>query len=98
MNEIKTMVNYFFFQAEDGIRDYKVTGVQTCALPILHGMAQSQTFASRREFIREFHCNLRMLRKNHARRSFRSELRRSEERRVGKKNRSRRPSDEIKKK
>src|SRR5256885_6989221 len=24
----------FFFQAEDGIRDYKVTGVQTCALPI----------------------------------------------------------------
>src|ERR1022692_3896086 len=26
--------NYFFFQAEDGIRDYKVTGVQTCALPI----------------------------------------------------------------
>src|SRR2546426_2945935 len=23
----------FFFQAEDGIRDYKVTGVQTCALP-----------------------------------------------------------------
>src|ERR1039457_3153172 len=27
----------FFFQAEDGIRDYKVTGVQTCALPIYHG-------------------------------------------------------------
>src|SRR5688500_20254069 len=24
----------FFFQAEDGIRDYRVTGVQTCALPI----------------------------------------------------------------
>src|ERR1022692_3362445 len=24
----------FIFQAEDGIRDYKVTGVQTCALPI----------------------------------------------------------------
>src|SRR3989454_3160954 len=32
-----TAVSYFFFffQAEDGIRDYKVTGVQTCALPIL---------------------------------------------------------------
>src|SRR5256885_4187965 len=31
-----TYVNsfFFFFQAEDGIRDYKVTGVQTCALPI----------------------------------------------------------------
>src|SRR2546426_2248725 len=29
-----TLVFFFFFQAEDGIRDYKVTGVQTCALPI----------------------------------------------------------------
>src|SRR5699024_12186225 len=27
-------INYFFFQAEDGIRDRNVTGVQTCALPI----------------------------------------------------------------
>src|SRR5690606_40529952 len=26
----------FFFQAEDGIRDFHVTGVQTCALPISH--------------------------------------------------------------
>src|SRR5688572_33096275 len=26
---------FFFFQAEDGIRDLTVTGVQTCALPIL---------------------------------------------------------------
>src|SRR6266511_2515956 len=25
---------FFFFQAEDGIRDFHVTGVQTCALPI----------------------------------------------------------------
>src|SRR2546426_5921371 len=30
---------FFFFQAEDGIRDYKVTGVQTCALPILQRRA-----------------------------------------------------------
>src|SRR5438270_963553 len=28
---------FFFFQAEDGIRDLTVTGVQTCALPILDG-------------------------------------------------------------
>src|SRR5438874_8217288 len=28
---------FFFFQAEDGIRDLYVTGVQTCALPILTG-------------------------------------------------------------
>src|SRR5207249_6338077 len=27
--------SFFFFQAEDGIRDRNVTGVQTCALPIL---------------------------------------------------------------
>src|SRR2546430_7518534 len=28
---------FFFFQAEDGIRDLTVTGVQTCALPIFNG-------------------------------------------------------------
>src|SRR5712691_2083204 len=28
------MLCFFFFQAEDGIRDLTVTGVQTCALPI----------------------------------------------------------------
>jgi len=28
------MSSFFFFQAEDGIRDHCVTGVQTCALPI----------------------------------------------------------------
>src|SRR5256885_13332175 len=33
--ELASIVFFFFFQAEDGIRDYKVTGVQTCALPIL---------------------------------------------------------------
>src|SRR6266446_7709899 len=32
---------FFFFQAEDGIRDYKVTGVQTCALPIFGGPSGS---------------------------------------------------------
>src|SRR5256885_10731258 len=35
--------DFFFFQAEDGIRDYKVTGVQTCALPICAGL---RAFAS----------------------------------------------------
>src|SRR5438034_11660595 len=29
-----TYICFFFFQAEDGIRDHCVTGVQTCALPI----------------------------------------------------------------
>src|SRR5690625_7603835 len=32
----------FFFQAEDGIRDGHVTGVQTCALPICAGVARTQ--------------------------------------------------------
>src|SRR5260221_680440 len=31
---LKQMLRDFFFQAEDGIRDHCVTGVQTCALPI----------------------------------------------------------------
>src|SRR5215470_3804372 len=31
------MAHSFFFQAEDGIRDATVTGVQTCALPIYRG-------------------------------------------------------------
>src|SRR2546430_9553713 len=30
----RTRGRFFFFQAEDGIRDLTVTGVQTCALPI----------------------------------------------------------------
>src|SRR2546427_8554768 len=42
---------FFFFQAEDGIRDLTVTGVQTCALPIWHrglGPRPSGTRARRR--------------------------------------------------
>src|SRR5688500_19649882 len=37
---------FFFFQAEDGIRDYKVTGVQTCALPIFLNGAHDASFTS----------------------------------------------------
>src|SRR6185503_20548727 len=33
----KNFYLFFFFQAEDGIRDVAVTGVQTCALPIWDG-------------------------------------------------------------
>src|SRR5699024_11330192 len=36
-------VFFFFFQAEDGIRDRNVTGVQTCALPILPSRVLSCT-------------------------------------------------------
>src|SRR6266496_5239158 len=37
------MYYLFFFQAEDGIRDLYVTGVQTCALPILEQAAATPT-------------------------------------------------------
>src|SRR5947209_13796371 len=36
---VKVLILFFFFQAEDGIRDIGVTGVQTCALPIWSGVA-----------------------------------------------------------
>src|SRR6266446_1029765 len=39
---------FFFFQAEDGIRDYKVTGVQTCALPISRSKRCGTSRATRR--------------------------------------------------
>src|SRR5436190_5545406 len=37
----------FFFQAEDGIRDHCVTGVQTCALPIYMGAWSAASASSR---------------------------------------------------
>src|SRR5207244_7620178 len=42
-------IGYVFFQAEDGIRDDLVTGVQTCALPIYQGYVESSKSA---EFVR----------------------------------------------
>src|SRR6266566_2960425 len=39
---------FFFFQAEDGIRDYKVTGVQTCALPISSVVVAAMVLPPRR--------------------------------------------------
>src|SRR5690349_23430804 len=44
---------FFFFQAEDGIRDLYVTGVQTCALPIsvASGCSLADPLAKRRQAI-----------------------------------------------
>src|SRR5690348_18184422 len=39
---------FFFFQAEDGIRDGRVTGVQTCALPILRATQPMEVIMIRR--------------------------------------------------
>src|SRR5690606_40507106 len=38
---------FFFFQAEDGIRDFHVTGVQTCALPILFLVKRPRSVAAK---------------------------------------------------
>src|SRR5690606_41004223 len=72
---------FFFFQAEDGIRDFHVTGVQTCALPISSGTGRS-CFSS--------HATMRSI-SSCCDSSSRSANRgtRSEERRVGKECRSR---------
>src|SRR5256885_12866671 len=99
---------YFFFQAEDGIRDYKVTGVQTCALPILTRPAKVASSAccwrSHRSFVRERAASSAwrspVQRARSASRPSMSPVvtRRSEERRVGEEGRSRWAPDHLKKK
>src|SRR5258706_4926924 len=92
---------FFFFQAEDGIRDWSVTGVQTCALPISYLVAAplctaiAQLAGSLR---RNFPCRFPHVthHQRFAASFFKSEISklkfasaRSEERRVGKECRSR---------
>src|SRR2546429_5532749 len=43
VNDVLVVLFFFFFQAEDGIRDVAVTGVQTCALPISLARATAGT-------------------------------------------------------
>src|SRR5205823_10389255 len=84
---VTLLKHVFFFQAEDGIRDKLVTGVQTCALPI-SGRAGAEIFsineqssaAHRRSQIRKtsFHRSDLVTSARSARQP------RSEERRVGK--------------
>src|SRR2546430_11353358 len=91
---------FFFFQAEDGIRDLTVTGVQTCALPI-SGRARARLAARRRRRNRGGYCartfqgrdrigarSQGQLPRHRAGRRQRGDGR-SEERRVGKECRSR---------
>src|SRR5260221_10443145 len=49
ISDVRIRIYFFFFQAEDGIRDHCVTGVQTCALPILDHRATAERF--RRELL-----------------------------------------------
>src|SRR5687768_18615765 len=84
------MFYFFFFQAEDGIRDVAVTGVQTCALPISNGVPE-------RGWGVEGRVHLTSLSRRSQDRTYWSKdpvpgsqaARRSEERRVGKECRSR---------
>src|SRR5207253_5471789 len=73
---------FFFFQAEDGIRDGHVTGVQTCALPI--SCPSCRWFPA--SFVQSCTWNDYSRRPSRLRRT----IPRSEERRVGKECRSRR--------
>src|SRR5438046_10530014 len=81
---------FFFFQAEDGIRDWSVTGVQTCALPIFNSRTTSMLVTSSPE-----RGSSKMRRSGFASRAAemrifcRMPFERSEERRVGKECRSR---------
>src|SRR5438552_11621802 len=89
---------FFFFQAEDGIRDDLVTGVQTCALPIW----RMNTAGSQNITVRSQGCDTLSPRSQKRARYravvemkppaslSRSSADRSEERRVGKECRSRR--------
>src|SRR5690606_39526734 len=86
----------FFFQAEDGIRDFHVTGVQTCALPIYHQprRARGQVERPPPEAGEKALDELLDMRAHGSRRLpqrawIRGSMARSEERRVGKECRSR---------
>src|SRR5207249_5344914 len=90
---------FFFFQAEDGIRDRNVTGVQTCALPILaakialrNGVNRCTMRPPRKGWGNGPHGSVGMPRGSRLVRGpdfTLRPLRRSEERRVGKEGRSR---------
>src|SRR5699024_11872883 len=89
----------FFFQAEDGIRDRNVTGVQTCALPISSEQLYPDLDPSGREALRHTYEELRAIRSGIVDDETRERLTavearladilsgRSEERRVGKEGR-----------
>src|SRR5438034_5513128 len=95
MHYLFFLVFFFFFQAEDGIRDHCVTGVQTCALPISDRTSKRSTRPRQGSRVgpprrRASRCRPRRSREDVATRS--------EERRVGKECRSRWWTDHEKKK
>src|SRR5438094_7949597 len=73
----------FFFQAEDGIRDRTVTGVQTCALPICPSHDHINVFPTHADYLAPFRTLLGSLPSDGLLVASSGEAR-SEERRVGK--------------
>src|SRR3989337_3090802 len=87
---------FFFFQAEDGIRDATVTGVQTCALPIRHTRCYrdwSSDVCSSDLWMRANSPTIRSAPSDQGRLEAPA---RSEERRVGEEGRSRWSPDHLK--
>src|SRR2546422_1287297 len=92
---------FFFFQAEDGIRDVAVTGVQTCALPIWRTVGMALTKEGKTTLIQQYKTHdtdtgspevqiaILTNRITYLTEHFRGHKKRSEERRVGKECRSR---------
>src|SRR5206468_6808169 len=89
---LRSCLGSFFFQAEDGIRDLIVTGVQTCALPILRLQVGELTHLADREELLNGMGDAHRQCSGLSSRSIKSatawlgdlRLKRSEERRVGK--------------
>src|SRR5579859_8217826 len=75
ISRLRLIVSFFFFQAEDCIRDLTVTGVQTCALPIFARNLAEFMFGNQDNMVKIDMSDYME--------------RRSEERRVGKECRSR---------
>src|SRR5207249_7222892 len=96
----------FFFQAEDGIRDRNVTGVQTCALPILIPIWRARWGSPPRASTTTSPASRHSTTRSSSAGSDRSSRRwrsrgrtvRSEERRVGKESRDRRAPEHCNKK
>src|SRR2546430_15674207 len=92
---------FFFFQAEDGIRDLTVTGVQTCALPISVNGDVKRLFIHRKGATRAFgpgHPDVPEPFRAVGQPVLIGGAMRSEERRVGEEGRSRWGPDHLKKK
>src|SRR5690349_24618303 len=97
------MFFFFFFQAEDGIRDLYVTGVQTCALPIFRRDQDIRSFRRLNDRRLAHHQSVAQAGRELDRADLLGPERgarptRSEERRVGKECRSRWAAEQYKKK